>query len=252
MSSESRLVVVSEDVVRRYWPDEEPIGKKLKFGPPDSDDPWREVIGVVGDTKYRGLPRNPTPDPDIYLPLSERSDSFVLTVRTPGDPGTLAQPLRAELKKFDSSIVSWNVASMRERVGDQLSTSRFAGSLMGLFAAVALLLALVGTYSVMSYLVSQRTQEIGIRMALGARPSQIFRSVVGQGFLMGAVGVGVGVAAALVLARFVASLLFGVSASNPVVIGSVALLMLAASLLACYLPARRATRVDPMVALRYE
>jgi putative ABC transport system permease protein len=250
MSSDAKLIIVSEDVVKRYWPGENPIGKRLKMGGPTSQNPWFEIVGVVADVKYRALPRNPTPDPDIFFPLHERAEVFSLTARTQADPGQMGAALRAAVKEFDAAIPIYNVAPMRDLVGGQLAASRFAGSVMGLFAAIALLLALIGTYSVMSYVVSQSTQEIGIRMALGAQPQHIFRRVVGQGFLFGLLGTGTGVVVSLLLGRALSELLFGVSPTNPLIIGVVALLMLACTALACYVPARRATLVDPMVALR--
>ena len=252
MSSDAKLVIVGEDVVKRYWPGENPIGKRLKMGGPTSQNPWFEVVGVVADIKYRALPRNPTPDPDIFFPLHERSEVFSLTARTQTDPGQMGTALRAAIKEFDASIPIYNITAMRNLVDGQLSASRFAGSVMGLFAIIALLLALIGTYSVMSYVVSQSTQEIAIRMALGAQREQIFRRVVGRGFVFALAGTGIGIILSLILRRALSGLLFGVSSTNPVVIGSVMLLMLACTVFACYVPARRATRVDPMVALRSE
>ena len=252
MSSDTKAVIVSDDVVRRYWPNEEPIGKRLKSGGPASQSPWYQIIGVVEDVKYRAIPRNPTPDPDLYFPLTERSQVFALAIRTTQDPAQLTQAVRNEIRNFDSSVPVYDAATMGELVGSQLSTPRFASALVALFAIIALLLALIGTYSVMSYLVSRRTSEIGVRLALGARPGQIFSQIVGQGFALAAAGTAVGVVAALILQRFISSLLFGVGAANPLVIMVVALLMLGSSVLACYLPAKRATRVDPIIALRYE
>jgi len=198
------------------------------------------------------LPRNPTPDPDLYFPLHERSEVFSLAVRSAQNPAQFAADVRAALKQIDATMPIYNVATMRQLTQAQLAPSRFAGFLMGLFAGVALLLALVGTYSVMSYVVTQRTREIGIRMALGAQPKQIFEGVIRWGALLGGIGVALGIAGAIALRTSIASLLYQVSATSPLVIGSVALLMLVCALVACYLPARRATRVDPMVALRYE
>jgi len=252
MSSDTKAVIVSDDVVRRYWPNEEPIGKRLKSGGPSSQNPWYEIIGVVDDVKYRALPRNPTPDPDLYFPLTERSQVFSLSIRTTQDPTQFTQAVRHEVSNFDSSVPVYDVASMRERVGTELSTPRFASALVTAFAAIALVLAVIGTYSVMSYLVSRRTPEFGVRLALGARPTQIFAGVIGQGFALAAIGTLLGTLAALTFQRFISSLLFGIGAANPLVILFVALLMLGSSVLACYLPARRATKVDPIVALRYE
>jgi putative ABC transport system permease protein len=252
MSSTAEKVIVSRDVVRRYWPNEDPIGKRLKVGLADSKSPWLEVVGVVGDVNYRGIPKNPTPDPDLYFPLTENGEAFALALRTPGDPGQLQSAVRAELKKFAPAAPIFRVATGQELLANQLQTARFARTLMGVFASVALLLALIGIYGVTSFLVERRTREIGIRIALGATRSDIFTDVLLRTLAWTSIGLIVGVVSALAFARLLKSMLYGVSAGNPLMLLGVALLMLTCALLASYLPARRATRVDPMVALRYE
>ena len=251
LSPASTAVVVSERVARRFWPGQDPLGKRVKFGSPQSDDPWLSIVGVVGETKYRGLPENPTADPDIYLPLADRSSQLGIVVRGSVAPSSLVAPVRAAIRALDASIPIYSVATLDSLIGDQTSQSRFTMWLMGVFAATALALAVIGIYGVMSYLVTQRTREIGIRLALGAGGGDILRLVVGNGARLIAAGIVIGLAAAFALERLVSSLLFGVTAADLASIGAVALLAIVA-LLACYLPALRATHVDPLQALHYE
>jgi len=247
----SPAVVVSERVVKRFWPGQDPIGKRIKFGPLTSATPWFTIVGVAGEVKYRGLPENPTSDPDIYLPFIERNSQYAFAVRTTVPPASLAAPLRAIIRGADSSIPIYQVATMDERMAEQTSQYRFTMWLMGVFAAVALSLSVIGIYGVMSYLVTQRTREIGIRLALGAGGRDILRLVVGNGARLIAAGIIIGVTASFALQRLVSSLLFGVTAADAA--SGIAVAVLAAvALLACYLPALRATRVDPLNALRYE
>jgi len=207
--------------------------------------------GVVGEVKYRGLPENPTADPDIYLPFTDRNQQVALAVRGSVPASSLVTPVRAAIRAADPSIPIYGVAPMDTLIADQTAQSRFTMWLMGVFAAAALALAVVGIYGVMAYLVTQRTREIGIRLALGADPSDILRLIVGNGARLVAGGLAIGVAAAFALQRLVSSLLFGVTAADAASAIAVAVLAVVA-LLACYLPAMRATRVSPLRALRYE
>jgi putative ABC transport system permease protein len=247
----SPAVIVSEGVVKRFWPGQDPIGKRVKFGALTSNNPWFSIVGVVSETKYRGLPQNPTPDPDIYLPFTDRNSLVGIVLRTTVAPSSLIATVRAAVHAADSSIPLYAIATMEDQVRSQTAPSRFTMWLMGIFAACALMLAVVGIYGVMSYLVSQRTREIGIRLALGASGQDILRLVVGNGARLIGAGIVIGVVAAFALQRVVQTLLFGVSAADAA--SGVAIAILAAvALLACYLPALRATRVSPLSALRYE
>ena len=247
----STAVVVSARVARRFWPGEDPVGKRLKLGPLTSNVPWLSIVGVVAETRYRGLPENPTADPDLYFPFVDRATQVSIAVRAKVDPASLVPSLRAAVRSVDASIPVFNVSVLEDRVERQSAAPRFTMWLMGVFASVALLLAVVGIYGVMGYLVTQRTREIGIRLALGAGGGDILRLVVGNGARMIGLGVLAGVAASFALQRFVSSLLFGVTAADATSAVAVALLA-SVALAACYLPAWRATRVDPLQALRRE
>ena len=252
VSPTSPAVIVSEGVVKRFWPGQDPIGKRVKFGgSPTSTSPWMSIVGVVGDVKYRGLPQNPTADPDIYLPFTDRNSLVGLALRTTVSPASLIPTVRAVVRETDPSIPLYSIATMDEQVSGQTSQSRFTMWLMGVFAACALMLAVVGIYGVMSYLVSQRTREIGIRLALGAKGQDILRLVVGNGARLIGAGIAIGIAASFALQRLVSSLLFGVTAADAAA-GLAVVILAAVAMLACYLPALRATRVSPLKALRYE
>jgi putative ABC transport system permease protein len=252
MRPKSDAVIVSENVVKRFWPGQDPIGKRIKSGGPNSSNPWCSIVGVVGEMKYRGLPNNPTADPDIFRPWSEEERDIVLLLRTAGDPAALATPVQNAIHEIDKTIPIYAVATMEERIGEQTSRSRFTGWLMGIFAGVALLLALVGLYGVMSYAVTRRTQEIGIRMALGASRQQVLLLVVRQGLPLILTGIAAGLAVSLGLTRLISTLLYGVTPTDAPTFASVTILLVSIALLACWLPALRASRVDPIRALRYE
>ena len=251
ISPTSPAVIVSEGVVKRFWPGQDAIGKRVKFGSLTSNNPWLSIVGVVGEVKYRGLPQNPTADPDIFLPFTDRNSLIGIVLRTTVPPSSLIVSVRAAVRATDRSIPLYSIATMDDLVSRQTSPSRFTMWLMGIFAACALMLAVVGIYGVMSYLVSQRTREIGIRLALGANGQDILRLVVGNGARLIAAGIVIGVAAAFAVQRLVQSLLFGVSADDGASAIAVAILAVVA-MVACYLPALRATRVSPLNALRYE
>jgi putative ABC transport system permease protein len=251
ISPTSPAVIVSEGVVKRFWPGQDPIGKRVKFGGLASQNPWLSIVGVVGEVKFRGLPQNPTADPDIYLPFADRNSLVAIALRTTVEPTSVVAPVRAAIRAADRSIAVYNISTLDDLVSAQTSASRFTMWLMGVFAAIALALAVVGIYGVMSYLVTQRTREIGIRLALGANARDILQLVVASGAKLIAAGIVIGVAGAFALERLVRSLLFGVTTADAASVVAIVVLAIVA-LAACYLPAARASRVDPLRALRYE
>jgi putative ABC transport system permease protein len=243
------VALVNESAARQFWPGEDPIGRRLKMG--DTKGPWRTVVGVVGDVLHKSLDAPHTLQ--IYLPHAQFTDSdMLLVVRTSLEPSSLAATVRGAIAGIDPQAPITNLATMEEVVSASVAQQRFGVLLFGLFAAIALLLAAVGMYGVISYGVAQRTHEIGIRMALGARRSDVMRLIVEEGMKPALVGAVVGLAAAIGLTRLLASLLYGVTPTDPVVFASVSALLVGVALLACYIPARRAVRVHPMIALRYE
>jgi putative ABC transport system permease protein len=245
------VVIVSEALARRYWPGENPIGKRLRET--GSEDPWVSIVGVVADVKYRGLPQNPNADPDVYFPLLQRpNNNLSLVVRTEADPASLTAAIRGELQKLDPNLPVYGVTTMAQRVANQTTQARFSAWLLGIFGALALLLSAVGIYSVMSYAVEQRTHEVGIRLALGARAGDVLKLVMRQGMRLALLGLALGLSAALALTQLMKGLLFGVAPADPPTYAGIALLLTAVALLACWIPARRATKVDPLVALRCE
>lgn len=247
----SRVVVVSEHVVSRFWPGEDPIGKRLKLGTVASQNPWLTIVGVAGEVKYRGLPENPTADPDLYFPFVDRAQQVSMVVRTTGDPASILASVRQAIRDADPNTPVFGVFTMTERIADQTAQFRFVMWIMGAFASMALLLSAIGIYGVMSYLVSRRTRELGIRMALGANRREIVRLIVGGGARLIATGIVLGAVASIALQKVMGALIYNASildGATAVAIGSLA----ASGLLACYLPALRAAKVDPLVALRAE
>jgi predicted permease len=242
----STAIVVSESLARRFWPREAAIGRRLRIG----DSLWLTIVGIVGDVKYRRLPDNLDTDPDLYLPFTDRNSQVAITVRTAVPPDSLASAVRAAVRSTDASITVSHVGPMRELVQRQASPWQFVMWLMGVFAAIALALAIVGIYGVLSYTVNQRTREIGVRMALGANRVAIVGLILNQTVVLIGVGLAVGLGGAAALTRSLQALLFGVTTFDPPTFGGVAALFGLVGIVASYLPARRATRVDPLVALR--
>ena len=248
------VALINEAFARRYWPGQQPLGKRIQMGAVRSgvnDAPYLTVIGVAQDGKYATLGEEATPF--IYLNLAQ---NFVLSptlvLRTQGNPLNSLAAVRNEVSSLDKNLPLYDVKTMRQHLGLALLPARLAGSVLGVFGLVALTLAAAGIYGVMAYSVAQRTREIGIRMALGANARDVLRLVARQGMTLVLIGMAIGLAAALALTRLLKSLLFGVSATDAVTFILVSFLLAAIALLACYLPARKATKVDPMVALRCE
>jgi len=233
-------------MARRYWPGADPIGRGIKgFDPRGRNDDWVRVIGVVKDMRSRGLERAPIAQ--IYEVQAQSLDETAnLVVRTSAS----AEMLRNIVRSIDTTAVLTDVATLETRIREQNAPRRFQTLLLSIFAAVALALAGAGIFATMHYSVAQRTQEIGIRMALGAGQSQVVGMVLRESFLLIGMGVGLGLGGSLVLTRSIRTLLFEVGPSDPLTLGSVSLLLAGTGLLACYVPAHRATRVDPMLALR--
>src|SRR6185503_15155204 len=243
-----RVVIVNEELERRYFGGNA-LGKRLKTGGPDSS-PW-EIVGVVRTAKYRNLREQPLPF--IYIPLGqEPQPDMTLMVRTAGDPDLLAGPLSNELRALKKEVPVFSVQTMNQLIGSQLAADRMIAVLLSIFGGGALLLAAIGIYGVMAYSAAQRTREIGIRIALGAEQRDILRLMIGKGMVLVAIGAGIGLALALAATRVLQSLLFGVSATDPLTFTVVLLVLIVVALLACYVPARRAMKTDPLVALRYE
>jgi predicted permease len=244
-------VIVNEAFVARYWPGQDAIGKRIQMGARNPGGPSFEVVGVTRDGKYRTLGEDATPF--FYLPLLQRhSSDATLHVRTTTDPRSLVAAVRREVQALDPSLPLFDVKTMTDHMGVSLLPARVGGSVLGVFGVVALILAAVGIYGVMAYSVSQRTRELGVRIALGARPGNLLSMVVGQGMRLAAIGFAIGLAIALAATRLVSSLLYGVSATDPATFVAIPALLCLVALAASYLPARRATQVDPMVALRNE
>jgi putative ABC transport system permease protein len=245
------VAVINRRFAEIYWPGETAIGRRVRAG---FDGPWFTIVGVVDDAKNAGVDR--PAGTELYFAMPQFAGTpftfrtAFLTVKTAGNPIALAAPIRAELRNLDPSLPVSAVRTMEDVIADSQARPRFLTLLLSLFSAAALVLAAVGIYGVISYAVAQRTNEFGIRMALGAQSRQVVAGVLGQGLILGVTGILIGVAAAVGLTRFLNELLFEVGALDPLTFGSMALLLLAVTFAACLAPAMRATRVDPAIALR--
>ena len=243
------VALVNESMAGQFWPGEDPIGKRFRMG--DTKGPWKTVVGVVGDVLHKGLDAPHTIQ--VYLPNTQFTDSLViLAVRTSNEPASIAAEVRSEIVGLDPQVPISAVATMDEVVSASVANQRFGALLFLLFGAIALVLTTVGIYGVISYGVAQRTHEIGIRLALGAGRREVLRLIVGETMRPALLGAAVGLCAAFALTRLLTGLLFGVRPTDPTVFVAVLLLLVGVAFLASYIPARRATRIDPIVALRYE
>ncbi|HXU35020.1 MAG TPA: ABC transporter permease [Blastocatellia bacterium] len=249
------VAIVSDSWARRFVPDDDPIGKRIKLGGRDSTRPWLSIVGIAGDVRDTALESDARPC--VYLPYSQfPASSMSLVVRTAVDSRaeskTLVPAIRSEVWAIDKDQPVTDVKTMDEYVSDSVSPRRANALLLAVFAALALALASIGVYGVMAYSVAQRVREIGIRMALGAQRSDVVRLIVGSAMTLVFAGVGIGLASALALSRVLSSLLYGVSATDPMTFAFVSVLLVCLAWFASYIPARRATKVDPMIALRHE
>lgn len=248
------VAVVDEAFANRAWPNKDPIGRRVSFSQnPDGTPRWRSVVGVVRHVKHYGLASEGREQ--LYYSLDQADfggRSMFVVARGPADPRILLNSIRREVAKGDAELPIYNVRTMEERLTASVGLERLIMLLVGGFGCLALVLAAVGIYGVISYSVTQRTREIGVRMALGAEPGKILSLVLRSGMLLAVAGVLIGLGAGLGLTRVMQSLLFGVSATDPLTFGLVPVVLLAVAALACLLPALRAARTDPMIALRHE
>ena len=246
------VMIINETLARRYFPGEDPIGKRMTLNDDHpKEEEWATIVGLVKDTKPLKLEGEAVPE--MYLPFAQDPrGSMALMIRTTSKPESIAAAVRAEVLSLDPNQPVYSIRTMESVLSEAVATPRFRTFILGVFAIVALILAMVGVYGVMSYSVTQRTHEIGIRVALGAQSSDVLKLVVGHGMALAFVGVGIGLVTSFALTRVMSKLLFGVEPTDPLTFAVIALLLTLVALLACYLPARRAMKVDPMIALRYE
>jgi len=257
------VVLISESMAKQYWPKGDAVGQRITIGKgvgPEFAEPPREIVGIVGDARNGGLDSDPPPI--MYVPVSQIPDGVTalnshitplqIAVLTKVNPFSLSREIEVALRESSGGMPVAHIRSMDQVRSESTARSDFNMTLLTIFAGVALLLASIGIYGLMAYTVQQRTQEIGIRMALGASPGKVRSMVVRQGMLLASIGVVIGVAAAVGLSRYMKTLVFGVKTSDPLVLVSVAVVLAVVALLATYVPAVRASRVDPIVSLRYE
>jgi putative ABC transport system permease protein len=242
----NKVVVINESLARRYWPGEDPLGKQLRIG--ESSNPLSEIVGIVKDSVDFGSMREEPPM--LYTPFQD-TESMNLIIHTSIDPNGMIQPLRREISLLDENL-PMRIATMNELISSSQWEQRLGVTLLSILGGLGLLLTAVGIYGVTAYIVAQRTREFGVRMALGAQGRDVMKLVIREGMWLVLIGVIIGMAASLAVSRVLKSFLFGLSAADPMTFGIIPLLLAAVALLACYVPARRATKVDPMIALRSE
>ncbi|HKO61901.1 MAG TPA: ABC transporter permease [Pyrinomonadaceae bacterium] len=246
-------VIIDEEFARRHWPNEDPVGKRIRLGGGDDPDPtFLTVLGVVGRVKMEGLGQDSNRVQGYFSFPQLGSGGMTVIVKAQSDPNQLISSLREQVKSVDPDQPIYNIRTMHEIRAESVASERLNLTLLTIFAGIALVLAVVGIYGVMSYTVTQRTHEIGIRMAIGAQPRDVFKMVIGQGMTLALIGVGLGLIGAFALTRLMASMLFDVAPTDPATFAIIAVLLTAVALVACFIPGRRATKVDPVISLRYE
>jgi predicted permease len=257
------VLIVNQTFAKKYWPKGDPIGQRITIGKglgPQFEEPTRQIVGIVGDVRENGLKGVDAavmyiPQTQVAEGLTKLANSIIplsWIIQTAGDPSSLSAAIQHEMQSVDSQLAASKVRGMDQVISESTARQNFNMLLLTIFAGLALLLAAIGIYGLMSYTVEQRTQEIGIRMALGAARGDMLKLVVRQGMLLSGIGVVIGLAASFGLNRFLGTLLFGVKATDPITYAAVAAILISVALLATYIPARRATQIDPMIALRYE
>jgi putative ABC transport system permease protein len=245
----SGVVIINETMAQRFWPNESAVGRRVRIE--GDQNPWMDVVGIVADVKHFGLEAQAKPE--IYVPyFSDPWPFMTIVVRSSSDLASLSAAIRDQMWSVDKNIPIPEIRGMNQLLSTSVARPRFNMLLLGIFAAIALVLSAVGVYGVMSYSVVQRTHEIGIRMALGAAKADVLKLVVGQGMRLSIIGIGLGAVAALALTRVLTTMLFGVEPTDPATFVLISVLLTIVTLAACIVPARRATKVDPIVALRYE
>ena len=253
IETSERVIVINETMARQYWPNDNPIGRRFAVGESSKETSWRTIVGVVGDIRHASLSEAPVPTAFIaYRQDLESWPRMGFVIKSKADAGSLTAAVRREIAAVDRSQPVYAVEPLEKLMQTSVAQRRFIMLLLGSLSAVALALAMVGIYGVISFSVSERTQEIGIRMALGARAADVLRMVLSQGMGVALAGIGIGIAAAFGLTRLLTSLLFEVSATDLRTFSIVAAVLAGVAFLACYIPARRATKVNPLEALRYE
>jgi putative ABC transport system permease protein len=249
------VVIINETLAKRFFPGVDPVGRRIKNGGPERPigprNPWMTIVGVVGDINYSGL--DAAPEPVVYYAFRQApaGDQYVV-LRTTADPQSLASAARVAVGELDKDLPVTNLRTMDELMSESMASPRFRTTLVSLFAVVGVLLAAIGIYGVMAYAVAERTHELGVRMALGADRGDVLRMVIGDAMRLVAGGVTLGVIGAAAASRLIGSLLFGITPTDPTTFAGIVALLTATALVASYVPARRATRVDPMIALRHE